>query len=46
MPVKSHVQEPVRRLGWLIAIWLLSIIALGVFAMVFRFIMSLAGLTE
>lgn len=34
-----------RRLGWLAAIWALSVAALAVFAYGFRFLMGLAGLT-
>jgi len=46
MQVKTSVQNPFKRLVWLIAIWALSVAALGVFALVFRFVMSLTGLTE
>jgi hypothetical protein len=37
---------PVRRIAWLVAIWAASVLSLGVFAMAFRFVMSMAGLTE
>jgi hypothetical protein len=33
------------RVGWLAAIWLMSVIALGVVASVFRVFMGFAGLT-
>ena len=46
MAGKSLIQQPARRVGWMIAIWAMSVIGLGIFAMIFRFIMSLAGLTE
>lgn len=34
-----------RRLGWLVLIWAASVIGLGVVAMLFRFLMGMAGLT-
>jgi hypothetical protein len=34
-----------KRVGWLVLIWTLSVLALGVFALVFRIFMKLAGLT-
>lgn len=34
-----------KRVGWLVLIWTLSVLALGVFALVFRVFMKLAGLT-
>jgi hypothetical protein len=34
-----------RRIGWLVLIWTASVAALGVAALLFRGIMSLAGLT-
>jgi hypothetical protein len=34
-----------RRSGWLIAIWTISVLALGVAALLFRVLMSFAGLT-
>lgn len=34
-----------RRVGWLVVIWALSVIALGVVAGLFRGLMTLAGLT-
>jgi len=46
MVLQSLVHGPVKRLGWMVAIWSLSVVALGIFAMGFRIIMSLAGLTE
>ncbi|WP_073629337.1 DUF2474 domain-containing protein [Pseudoxanthobacter soli] len=35
----------VRRVGWLVLIWVASVAALGVVALVFRAVMSLAGMT-
>ncbi|MBB4349348.1 DUF2474 domain-containing protein [Aliirhizobium cellulosilyticum] len=46
MTSKTQSYEPLRRVGWMIAIWVLSVVCLGVFAMAFRFLMSLAGLTS
>jgi len=37
--------EPLRRFGWLIAIWITSVAGLGIFATLFRLLMSAAGLT-
>ena len=34
-----------RQLGWLAIIWLVSVMALGVFAELFRLLMAAAGLT-
>lgn len=34
-----------RRLGWLVAIWLASVLALGVVAYGFRFVMKAVGLS-
>ena len=34
-----------RRLVWLVAIWLASVLALGAVALAFRWLMSAAGLT-
>ncbi len=33
------------RLGWLVAIWSGSVLALGVFALLFRLLMRVAGLS-
>ena len=33
-----------RRLGWLAFIWIASVVALGVVALIFRLIMSAVGL--
>ncbi|MDP9759173.1 MULTISPECIES: DUF2474 domain-containing protein [Rhizobium/Agrobacterium group] len=46
MTIRTSVKEPAKRVGWMIAIWTISVIGLGIFAVTFRFIMSLAGLTE
>lgn len=35
-----------RRIGWLIAIWAASIAALAVIALIFRVVMSMAGMTR
>jgi len=34
-----------KRVGWLVLIWAASVLSLGVVALVFRFLMNLAGLT-
>jgi hypothetical protein len=34
-----------KRIGWLILIWVASVLALGVVALIFRMLMKLAGLT-
>jgi hypothetical protein len=34
-----------RRIGWLVAIWAASVAALGLVALLFRLLMSAAGLT-
>lgn len=34
-----------KRFGWLLTIWLLSILALGIFAYCLRFIMASIGMT-
>jgi hypothetical protein len=34
-----------KRIGWLVLIWTLSVLALGIFALLFRGLMKLAGLT-
>jgi Protein of unknown function (DUF2474) len=49
--MKPHVTDVgptrwARRVGWLLLIWLASVLALGVIAGVFRWIMAAAGLTR
>jgi Protein of unknown function (DUF2474) len=44
-PPRSGHRLWVRRLGWLILIWTLSVIALGVVAALLRTLMNIAGLT-
>lgn len=34
-----------KRIGWLVLIWAASVLALGAVALIFRFLMNLAGLT-
>jgi hypothetical protein len=34
-----------RRIGWLVLIWTASVIALALVALLFRMVMSVAGLT-
>ncbi len=48
MPGRSTVARAplwLRRVGWLILIWAASVAALAVVAVLFRMLMSLAGLT-
>lgn len=44
-PTRSGHRLWVRRLGWLILIWTLSVTALGVVAVLLRTFMKLAGLS-
>jgi hypothetical protein len=45
MPALVTWKLQMRRVGWLVVIWALSVIALGVVAGLFRGLMTLAGLT-
>jgi hypothetical protein len=45
MSLKTTLQLQLRRVGWLLLIWALSVLTLGVVASLFRGLMSLAGLT-
>ncbi len=46
MPAAAPVPKSwLRRLGWLVLIWTASVVGLGIVAMLFRMLMSLAGLT-
>jgi hypothetical protein len=45
MSLKTTLQRQLRRVGWLLLIWALSVLTLGVVASLFRGLMSLAGLT-
>jgi hypothetical protein len=45
MSVKTTLQIQFRRVGWLLLIWALSVLTLGIIASLFRGLMSLAGLT-
>jgi hypothetical protein len=39
-------QQPLlRRIAWLVLIWAMSVLALGIVAGLFRILMALAGLT-
>ena len=44
-PPRSGQHLWVRRLGWLVLIWMLSVIALGVVAALLRVLMKVVGLT-
>lgn len=41
---KNHII--LYRVGWLVLIWLCSVLALGVVALAMRMLMKLAGMTE
>ncbi|MDL2409563.1 DUF2474 domain-containing protein [Rhizobium calliandrae] len=45
MASRTRLAGYFKRLGWMVAIWVLSVVTLGIFASVFRMFMSLAGLT-
>jgi hypothetical protein len=44
MEIKLNIR--LRRIGWLILIWGVSVAALGIFALLFRLVMSAVGLTR
>jgi hypothetical protein len=43
----THLAQPplLRRIGWLVLIWAMSVLALGIVAGLLRILMALAGLT-
>lgn len=43
--VQRNEPNWLRRLGWMIAIWAASVAALAVVAILFRWLMSMAGMT-
>jgi Protein of unknown function (DUF2474) len=45
MSVKTTLRLQLRRIGWLLLIWALSVLTLGIIASLFRGLMTLAGLT-
>ncbi|MGE6743931.1 DUF2474 domain-containing protein [Allorhizobium pseudoryzae] len=45
MAIRVSLAGPARKVGWLVVIWTMSVLSLGLFAMAFRFVMWLAGLT-
>jgi uncharacterized protein DUF2474 len=47
MPKNAETERPswARRIGWLVLIWVASVLTLAVVAMVIRIIMTAAGLT-
>jgi hypothetical protein len=45
MFTQTKLQMQLRRVGWLLLIWALSVLTLGVVAGLFRGLMALAGLT-
>jgi Protein of unknown function (DUF2474) len=38
-------RQLLRRIGWLVLIWAMSVLALGIVAGLFRILMAFAGLT-
>lgn len=42
---QPHKRVMMARVGWLVLIWAASVAALGIVALVFRLIVSAAGLT-
>jgi hypothetical protein len=45
MSAQTKLQLQLRRTGWLLLIWAMSVLTLGVVASLFRSLMTLAGLT-
>jgi hypothetical protein len=45
MSEKITLRVQLRRVGWLLLIWVSSVLTLGVVATLFRGLMTLAGLT-
>ena len=45
MSKKGTLRLQLRRSGWLVLIWAMSVLTLGVVASLFRGLMTLAGLT-
>jgi hypothetical protein len=47
MESAARVSKPwLRRIGWLIVIWAMSVAALGLVSLLFRMLMAAAGLTR
>ena len=46
MQSRIHTAPPLwKKLGWLVAIWSASVLALGVVALLLRLVMNAAGMT-
>ncbi|MGV6875783.1 DUF2474 domain-containing protein [Pseudochelatococcus sp. B33] len=45
MPAPADRKPWLRRIGWLMLIWIASVGALAVVAVLFRLLMSMAGMT-
>jgi hypothetical protein len=43
--VTTFPKRWLRRIGWLVLIWIVSVLMVSVIALLFRMMMSLAGLT-
>jgi len=41
VPATSHL----RRLGWMLALWMLGVLSLAIVALLLRLVMNLTGLT-
>ncbi|MBD9529911.1 DUF2474 domain-containing protein [Paracoccus sp. PAR01] len=44
-PQSRQPRQWLRRIGWLVLIWAASVLALGAVALLFRGVMSMAGMT-
>nr|WP_170017223.1 DUF2474 domain-containing protein [Starkeya sp. ORNL1] len=45
MPDSPSRADWARRLGWMVLLWTASVAVLAIVALIFRFIMNLAGIT-
>lgn len=43
--LQNHLPRWAKRIGWLVLIWIVSVGALAIVAMVFKWLMNSAGLT-
>ena len=44
-PQSPQPRQWLRRIGWLVLIWAASVLGLGAVALLFRWLMSMAGMT-
>lgn len=45
MAGSPSLSQRIKQISWLVAIWIMSVVVLGIFASGFRLIMTWAGLT-